>query len=497
MRRLLAAALCLIPLAAVACGGSSSGAKSPLDDALGYLPKTAPLTVAIDTDVKGDQWKSLEANLEKLPLAGVVESSLKQSLRQSGFDYDKDIKPLLGNEFVVGAPSARSIQGNSNDFVGALQAKDKGKLASVLSRSPDLTKDGSSHGATLYRSREGNEAAQTGNVLVVARTKPELIAALEQRKRADRLTEADFDKGLTGLSGDAIIRLSADLRSLLNSDPTTTQARKIKWVSALRTFGLTLSSQSDGLALDFDLKIDPSGLTDADLPLASGTASPPVAAAPGEIGLGIRGLDKTIGFGESAAQAVSPASYGDFERAKAQLGKSIGVDVDRDIVGQLSGNATVSFDTNGHYSIRAEPKDPNRFKATLAKFARVAPSFARGAGLPGAKLTRVRGLYKLAGSNGRATYYGMVGQVFVASNDLGRLGQMAARTPQPVSGARGAFATSTDVGRLLAKVIGQASGGGLGGSFGGSLVSGPIGKLTGWTSSSTSGLSGHLKLEIR
>ena len=71
--------------------------------------------------------------------------------------------------------------------------------------------------------------------------------------------------------------------------------------------------------------------------------------------------------------------------------------MDKDLIGQLSGNTMVALDINGHYAARSEPKDPTAFSQTLRKFSRVAATFAEGAGLPNARLTRVRGLYKIEG----------------------------------------------------------------------------------------------------
>src|SRR5207248_10463863 len=66
-----------------------------------------------------------------------------------------------------------------------------------------------------------------------------------------------------------------------------------------------------------------------------------------------------------------------------------------------------------------------------------------------------------------------------------------------VPGAKGAVAINADAGKLVAQIISQAAGGGLGGAFGGSLATAPLGNLTGWASSSTSGMTGHLKLGIK
>jgi hypothetical protein len=506
VRRLLAVLLCLVPLAVVAagCGSSSSSsgnAKSPLDEALGYLPKTAPFAVAIDTDVNDAQWKSLTANLKKFPFASEIENQLQSSIKSQGFDFNKDLKPLLGNPFVVGSPTVRGFTAGNNQFIGAVKVNDKGKLSDLLKSSVDkgdLKKDGDSNGATLYKSSsDDTETAQKDDVLLVASTRAELIAALEQRGRDDRLTESDFNSSLTGLSSNALMRATFDVEQLINQGRTAAAARRVKWVSALRTFGLAAMSESDGIAVDFNLKSDPSQLQDSDLPIAGGDASPPVLTRPGEISFGIRGLDQTERFAESVAQTISPSSYGDFKRAKAQLRSQLGVDVDRDLIAQLSGNTTVSLDVAGHFAARSEPKNPAAFTKTLTKFSKVAPQFATGAGLPGAKLTRSHGIYKLSGSNGKTIYYGMVGNSFVVSNDAARLATIAGGSPAPVPGAKGAIALNTDAGKLVAQIVQQATGGGLGGAFSGSVISGPIGSLTGWVNSSTSGLTGHFKLEIR
>jgi hypothetical protein len=498
VRRVLATALCaLLALVAAACGSGSSGAKSPLDDALGYLPGSAPFVLALDTDPNGSQWKSLTANLNKFPFSAQIEGALRQSISQAGFDFNKDIKPILGNQAVIGSPTPQAFTGSSTQFVGALKAKDKGKLSNLLSHSRALTKDGSSNGATLYRESSGTELAQKGDMLVLASSREQLTAALQQRDRSDRLTQDEFNRRLNGVTSDALARLYVDAQGLIDSSPAAAKARQVKWVGALRTVAVALSSQNDGIAIDFDARTEPSGLTDGDLPIAPGNASPPVANKAGEIGIGIRGIDQTERFAESVARVVSPSSYADFVKAKQQLSSRLGVNLDRDLIGQLSGNATTSIDLAGHYAVRAEPKDPAAFAKALDKFARVAPSFAQGAGLRGAKLTRAHGLYKLTGTNGTTIYYGMVGKVFALSNDPSRLAQIASSPTQSVSGARGAMSLNADAGQIVSQLVAKASGGGLGGAFGGSVVSAPLGSLTGWADSSTSGITGHLKLQIK
>ena len=93
------------------------------------------------------------------------------------------------------------------------------------------------------------------------------------------------------------MRTYFDLQRLIAADPDTADARKVKWVGALRTFGLSASVGSDRPDFDFTMGTDSSDLSDADLPLAAGDQSPEVVQRPGEIGLALRGMDQIVNFG--------------------------------------------------------------------------------------------------------------------------------------------------------------------------------------------------------
>ena len=185
--RRLATALALGACVIAGCGGSE--ASSPLDEALGYLPATAPFAVAIETDLNGGQYGSLNQLIGRFPFSGQIKQQLQRSIEGSGrVNFERDLRPILGNPFVVGGPSTRSLQGQSNEFVGAIQAKDKGKLDELIKRQK-ATEQGEKNGAKLYRASGGDTFAVKEDVLIVAGTRALLDRALAQREADDRLTE--------------------------------------------------------------------------------------------------------------------------------------------------------------------------------------------------------------------------------------------------------------------------------------------------------------------
>ncbi|HMJ95879.1 MAG TPA: DUF3352 domain-containing protein [Thermoleophilaceae bacterium] len=501
MRRLIATSLALSALLLAGCGGGDDSG-SPLDSALSYLPKDAPFAVAIETDLGGDQYKALQSLLKKFPFGGQIEDSLRQQLEQgTNVDFNDDLKPVLGNPIVVGATDAASFTGSSGNtaFVAALQAKDEGALADLIDKTKP-NKTGEESGATLYDDN-GTVFAVKGDTVVFAGDKQQLTQALKRADGDNHLDEAGFDKGLEGLPGSALARVYTDLEALLKSDPGTAQARSIKWIDALRTLGVTVVAKNDSIDVDFRVRTD-GGLSDADLPIAPGDEAPGVIKQDGEVGLGIRDLAHIVKFGENAGQAVDPAGFGDYAKAKATIDKQLGVSLDDDLIGQLTGNVSSSISIDGKFGVRAQLKDPRAFERTLAKVADVLPSFAEGAGFGTVGLSKPKGsqkFYALAQPDGDGVVFGVVGDVLVVANDPARAAQLADAQPATVPGAKGSVVLSTDAGQIVNALLGQfgpALGLGDLGGLGGALFTRPLGDLNGFMSASTDELRGKFTLGI-
>ena len=501
MRRLIAIPLVLLALLIAGCGDDDSG--SALDSALSYLPKDAPFAVAIDTDVEGDQYKALQALIKKFPFGEQVQDNLRQQLEQSsgGVSFNDDVKPVLGNPFVVGAANAGSFTGDSgaNEFVAAIQAKDKGALDDLIDKTKPK-KAGEQSGATLYDDN-GTVFAVKDDTVVFAGDRQQLTEALKRADGDDHLDEDSFNKGLEGLPDSALARVYVDLEAILKNDPGSADARKIKWVNALRTMGATVVAKNEGIDVDFRVRTE-GDLSDADLPIAPGDESPDVVKRNGEVGLGIRDLAHIVRFAENAAQSVDPAGFGDYAQAKGTIDKQLGVSLDDDLIGQLTGNVSASLSIDGKFGVRSELKDPKAFERTLAKVADVLPSFARGAGSGPMRLSKPKGdqsFYTLTRSDGGTVVFGVVDDVLVVASDRRRANELAAAEPTAVSGAKGSVVLSADAQELVNRLLGQfgpALGLGDLGGLGGALFTRPLGDLDGSVTASSDELRGKLTLAI-
>ncbi|HZC12921.1 MAG TPA: DUF3352 domain-containing protein, partial [Thermoleophilaceae bacterium] len=234
MRRLLstiALLACLAPAALVACGGEE-GSATGLDAGLAYLPEEAPFAIAIDTDLDGEQYDAIDSILAKFPLE---VTSVKELLREqlagdgSGVDFERDLEPILGNRFVMGAIDGSFIHSSTtSDFVAAIEASDMGALEDLIQKT-GAKETGEVAGATKYED-DGSVFAVEDDVVVFAGSDELLDQALERADGDDHLDSDTFDEALEGLPESAAARLYADLEALIAADPGTQNARMVEWV---------------------------------------------------------------------------------------------------------------------------------------------------------------------------------------------------------------------------------------------------------------------------
>ena len=109
MRRRLPAVAAALAAAALAlgCGGDEKSASSPLDDALGYLPRDAVSVVVVETDPEHAQWKQVNELISKFQIADQIRQEGQDRVSPGQLDFDADLRPQLGNEVVVGRPAAK------------------------------------------------------------------------------------------------------------------------------------------------------------------------------------------------------------------------------------------------------------------------------------------------------------------------------------------------------------------------------------------------------
>lgn len=484
-RRLTALLLIALVALAAGCGGADDegGSAGDLGDALGYFPKDAPLVGTFDSDVEGQQYKNLDKLLSKFPFGGQVKNQIKQAINEEGADYEKDVKPLLGGELVVGATDARSLTDDSmpDQYVFTYTASG-GNLKEAVGKDSTYKESGELEGGTAFQSSEdGSVVVVKGDTMVGAQDRAAVQAAFDRHDGDDKLTEEDFNGAFQDLPADPIMRIYGDAQALLASDPETADARKVKWVAGLRKFAVTANAEGDGIAVD--ARISTEGVAPPDLPIAAGDQAPALARF-ADYSFAQRDLSQSWKFIVSVAAATDTEGWEDYEAKKDRAGKDLGIDIDRDLIEQFKGDTTVAGALDGTWSLRSEVGDPAAMKKTV-------DTMAESGGTGDLKLSEAGDLV-LADDGEDRVFFGMVDDVFVASQTVDGAQQIATVEPKPVAGAKGSMVFVAD-GEAIAKMILARSGQG-GGAAG--LFTGPIGDVTAFVTAGPDGMRARAKLKI-
>jgi hypothetical protein len=489
LRLVAALTACLAVAVSVGCGGDDSS--GGVGEALSYVPAETPFAVTIDTDLEGDQWQALDGIVNRFPGAEQIKALLaaQLSMGQEGVDFEKDLRPLLGEPAVISATDITSFLSDSDEsgFVAALQVSDTDALDALIEKT-DAQEQGEVAGAKVYQD-EDTFFAVDGEMVILAGTRELLESALQRADGGESLSEDDFDAALDGLPDDALAHVYVDVQALLGQSEGAAAARKIAWVDALRTLGLTVAAQEKSIDVEFNLRTEGDGLSDQDLPLAAGDEAAQVVKRPTEIGLGLRDPSQVVRFFEDALQAVDPDTFGDYEQGKRAIEGRLDIDVQRDVIDQLAGNLSVSATINGDFAARAELEDADAFAQTLDKVVRELPEF----GVDG--VTRAGDLYRLDTPDLRLVF-GVSEGAFVLGSDAAVARAMASGQPDDVDGAEGSLVVSADLEGIAREVLSQ-----LAPQFGipapiVPVFARPFDELRGSIATSTDGMQGKVSLTL-
>ncbi|MBA2429343.1 MAG: hypothetical protein H0V55_06415 [Thermoleophilaceae bacterium] len=380
MVRLLVVLLVLVtPLALVGEAWAQTPVAS-LDEALRYLPTDSSVAATFDTDLAGEELRGLDAKLPRLGAGGgAIESELRTAAREElGLDFDRDVRPLLGNRLVIGLTGPIETGG----VLAAIEVSDATLLA-ALARSNAVTPAGQSGGAPLFR---------VGDLAWAA-------------VREDELDDGPAPGGLP-------------------------------WEAALRTVGVSASAAGEALSAEVSANTDPSSLSAADLPLASGPESPAlVGTGAGGSAFGLRDPGQTARFLLAAYGLAGP---------RGDSGRDF--NVDRDLSVLLGPSAAISVDARGRIASRTDVTDPAAFAGALRRslpgILRLVPELADVGG--SSRIRPLRGrddLYLFTGP-GQRVVLGLVEGRFATGPDERAARRIAVEPPVPFAGPGGAAAFS-------------------------------------------------------
>jgi Protein of unknown function (DUF3352) len=475
---LLAAALL------VGCGSSSSSHKQadPASAALSYFPAATPFVLTAATDPNSAAAKQSQSLEARLPVIGLARAAVMARLQAIGIDYQTDIRPLAGNPIAVGASTSTLTGAATKQFLIAWVTKSASKLKALITKL-HFQASGSRDGAQLYQAGRLSIAVDGATVLLSADSGT-IGAALDRHAHGGGLTPAAVASDRAGLPSNSAIEAFGSLTNVL-SGSRSAKARRVPWVAAIRGYGVAVNSTSSGLTIQYHVDTTGGSLSSAQLPIASGS-TPPSLAGDLPIQVAMRNPAQVIRFVQSAAQAVSPGSYGKYLVQLAKFKRKTGIDLNS-LVGLLNGDLIIESDTHSTIG-RAGISNPG----AVAKAIRELTHAPKGVFDKATRFTPLGGgLYEVQTPRARLTVGVIANQLVVGKASPAAIRSFATAPTIPASGASGALAFKVALLELLHATLKHAP------SPAAQAVLNLLGDVTGSSSADPSGLSGRATVALR
>ena len=393
-RPLLWVLVCLIlALALPACFGGDDEQRKPagaLGAGLSYLRSDSSVAFVVATDLDDGALSRLESRRSRSDGRNALEAVLRSGLGQRGISFDSVIRPQLGNPFVAGITSG-------GDRVAAIRVRDAVRLRRDVEERLDQGKAerlDDYESALVWKEKRPREEAATyaavhDSELVLAQSEDDLEEAIDASSGSENLAfNPPFRATLAHLGPDALVRAVGDAQRLLQSgDPgQAVDAGRVRWIKALGVFTLDVVAEGRGLSVDFRLGTNRVKLTERDLPLVPGAASPRLHDANAPASAAVLEPRQLAHFLERMLQATDPGRFQRFETGVEQLRAILRVNLRRDLIDRITSlSLAATSATSFTFVGRLEPGTAARFRADLDR-AQLFVQGVLGDVLPGASV---------------------------------------------------------------------------------------------------------------
>jgi hypothetical protein len=351
-RRRLVALLAAIGVVAVVVAVvllvSSGGEDPPSTAAAKLVPSNALVFLTVSTDPDRDGGKRAAALGGKLPAFRAVRSTIERRLgsRKGPINFARDVRPWLGDEAAL---AVLPTSGTVSESEIVLDVSDRSKAESFIKRSAGGSSAVKYRGVQIHRYGTVATAFVSGDLIIAP--EPVIHGAIDRSKgRGDSLAKTKlFQQAYDGLpdgrvldvfiSRDGVHRLLAPAGGVLGLAGTVVDQPALEAVGASVTASGGKAQLTVHTALDQALaKATPATFKPFSPQLLSDVPSGALAY------LGFAGLDRAAGrlLALAGASGVNGAGLAQLAaRARATLERRAGVDLDRDVLSVLRGEAAL------------------------------------------------------------------------------------------------------------------------------------------------------------
>lgn len=373
------AALALLPLAG--CGGDDGSSAASGDSLARFIPKAAPFYVEGSVRPSGDLGKNLDTTIAEFAPGQSLEKLLAKAFQSDKVNYDKDVKPWLGERAGIAVTGLQKPPKQHDPDVAAVvqTTDDKAPLDLLRRTAKGKVAEREYNGVKYIFDTADDTAAAVEDKTLLIGTEGGFKAAVDASKGDGLDKNPNYAKVTDKVKENAVAVAYGDLGRVFELAKDSGNAQQLESFRELvnrqgvKTFGA-------GVAVtDSAVKVRLAAATpeNPDAAKAAETVAALPAGAWAAFGLG--DLGKSISDGlDSLKSAGTPGL--DIQSGLDQLKQQAGIDVQRDFLawmGQTGLFVRGASLTDIGGALVVQSKDPAATKAALSK----SRTLVAGAGL--------------------------------------------------------------------------------------------------------------------
>ncbi len=245
-------------LAIAGCGGGDATlAGSGAGRVAEFVPSRSQVYLEISTDLESGQWRQAADLASRFPIYQDLLRRAKESLSRGKIDFDRDLRPLLGDSAAVAIPDVTRTDDPTVLIVVDIADGKETEVRDLFVRDGSLSNVEREHrGVSIYRSSDIYMAIFDESL--VASQSADMVARSIDTRRGGRdaslAGSAKIRQALAGLPDEVLVQGYVDFAEIISGigaaqRPEVRRQIEASGLSADAGLAMSLSAESDGIRL--------------------------------------------------------------------------------------------------------------------------------------------------------------------------------------------------------------------------------------------------------
>lgn len=254
---MLLAVVAVVLLIAGCGGGASTLDRADTGRAAEFVPSGTQLYFDISTDFDGGQWRQATDIAARFPAFSLLTARAKSELSEGRLDFDRDIRPLLGDSAALAFPDLTNTDDPPVLMVLSIADGRQDDVVKLFSRDSAAFRNAEEYRGVRIGQGDDIALAVFDDALVASQSPDTVAAAIDARRDGIRASVAGSKKvrdALAGLPDEVLVQGYVDIAEIAQrvgaaQGPVVRQQLEAMGISPDAGIALSLSAEADGIRI--------------------------------------------------------------------------------------------------------------------------------------------------------------------------------------------------------------------------------------------------------